>query len=183
MRPVLLGDRGEAAHVGEHDGGFLARTAEQVRPAAFQHLRRDGGVHVARHGRLHALLGADVLEHQHGAELFRAVRCTQRHDADIDRAADAAQRQLGVREVAGLAGGLGGGDVLSQPVSGVLEQFGQRSADERVFLALPDAQPCSVTGDDLAGRVERHHRVRHAVQDAVVVALHPLHVVEQLRVL
>ena len=187
LRPELLGERGEAADVGEQHGR-LERLAAEHSCARGEQPVGDARVHVARHRRLHALLAADVLDHDHRAECRFCSTLGQRQTVTFTEIAVAVERSSSAsiestsRRLRGLLApasscssiqAFGAGEELLAPA-------GRRSAPRRRRRMRSAA---GVAGDDRAVLVERDDAVRHDSEHRLAVVLHVLDVVEELGVL
>jgi hypothetical protein len=74
-------------------------------------------------------------------------------------------------------------DARGNPVVRRGEHFLGRALDQLLGAQAEDRARGVVAGCDAVFAIERQHAVRHALQHALVVVLHALHVLEQLRVL
>ena len=79
--PELLGQRGEAANVGEQHRGLDALAAEDLLVPSDQ-LVGERRIHVAGHGGAHALLATDVFHHDHRAEM-PTIGADEREHGDV----------------------------------------------------------------------------------------------------
>ena len=145
----------------------------------------DSRIHVARHSRLHALLCADVLDHQKGAQLLAVpvlLLGHQRQRRQVDRHFVVLHGERGVHADIGLHALLHHLDLVQDPRIGAGEELGCGPPRDILRLDPQNTQPGDIAGDDAAILVHGHDAVGHALQHALVVVLDVLHVVEQLGV-
>ena len=180
LRSQLFGQGGEAADVGEEDGGLHRLAAQEVR-ARGQQLVGQGRVHIAGHGGLHALFRGDILDHHHLAELL-VGGVGQGHDGDIHRQGLRAHMQLGIDQNLVMVAAVHCLQFVQHPAIVTGEEVFSLFADDVLLRHLKDAHTGDVAGHDRAILAQGDDAVGHRFQDALVVVLDGLNVVEQLGV-
>ena len=177
-----LGQRCELPDVAEEDRGEGFRATEQVAAGVLcEQPVRQLGIHVARERRANALLVGDVLDDDQRAEL-RLVAGPERQDADVRRDGRPVDRELRIERQVACARLAGPLDPLDEPLA-LGKDLGRRFPDDVRLLPSEDAAPGRVARLRQAFLVESDDAVRHALQHALVVVAHRLHVGEELRVL
>ena len=178
----FLAQGGEAPDIREEDGRPGAGAAEEASVAVIvEHARGNRWVHVARHGGLDALLGADVLDHQQRAELL-AIATLQGQHRKIDRGRSVVKRDLDIDGNIGEFFCLNLLYALNDPLVLAAEKLGCAMPEDGRRCEPHDAGASAVAGDDGVMLVQRDDPVRHAFQHALVVVLDLLDVIKQLGV-
>ena len=181
LRTELLGQRGEAADVGKQHRRLDVLPAQKI-GARGEEAIRDARVHIARHGRLEALLRTDVLEDDHRADAL-LVDVEQRLHGKVHRQGRLAHLERRIDADLLLAGFGHQLELVEHPGVLFAEEVGHRRMHDVLRGRLQDAQARGVAGRHPLLRVQRDEAVRHRLEHRFVVVLHRLHVGEELRVL
>ena len=137
LRTIFFGYGRETTNIGEHDGRFGRSAAEEIKPLPVEHLGRDDGIHIARHGGLHALFAADIFKHQHRSQRAFPFRREQRREGDIHRLADRPDGHARVGQGEAVMPAFGAIELIEDPATALAQNIHERLAHEIVFSRFP----------------------------------------------